>query len=67
MIAIINIDKNLRQFGVHDYQIKINSMDICQFKHKREDGLAACLLAASKAVEENKWANSKHLFFPDDK
>lgn len=67
MIAIVNIDKNPRQFGVHRYQLRINSMEICQFEHKREDGLAACLLAAAKAVEANKWTNAKHLAFEADR
>lgn len=66
MIAIINIDENPRSFGVHRYQVRINRMEICQFEHKREDGLSACLMAAAKAVEANKWANAKHLFFESD-
>lgn len=67
MISIVNIDENPRPFGVHRYQVKINRMEICQFEHKREDGLAACLLAAAKAVEANKWANAKHLIFQADR
>jgi len=39
MIAIINIDKNPRKTGWHDYEIRINKQVISTFKHRREDGL----------------------------
>lgn len=43
----------------------INSQIITKFKHKREDGLAACLMAAAKAVEKKKWEDvAEKLFKP---
>ena len=56
MIAIVNIDKNPRKTGLHDYEVRINHDVICRFAHKRENGLATCLRLASEAVEEQKWA-----------
>ena len=67
LIAIVNISTHPEPFGVHEYSVRINKMEICQFKHKREDGLAACILAAAKAVEANKWANAKHIIFDADR
>jgi hypothetical protein len=54
-IFIQNIDANPRQTGKHRYRISINGQEIVQFDHKRELGLGACLLEASKAVEKQKW------------
>lgn len=57
LIAIVNM-------GPHDdpdkggervYEVRINDMVICTFKHRRADGLGRCLLEASKAVEMKKW------------
>lgn len=55
MIAIVNIDPSPRPTGKHLYQLRINSKEICQFTHNREDGLDKCLLAAAKAVEAARW------------
>ena len=52
MIKIVNT-KETRNEETR-YHIKINDDYITGFWHKREDGLAICLLKASKAVEENK-------------
>ena len=60
MIAIVNITSEPKPHGQHKYSLRINKMEICQFEHKREDGLAACLAAAAKKVRETKWANAKH-------
>jgi hypothetical protein len=35
--------------------MSIKERVICQFEHKREEGLAACLIAAAKACERDKW------------
>ena len=54
MIAIVNVDKNPRKTGIHEYEVRINHDVICRFTHYREDGLAECLLLASQAVEEHQ-------------
>ena len=59
MIAIVNITQPAT--GPHTYSVRINRQEICQFDHKREDGLSACLLAAAKAVELQRWANAAEL------
>ena len=47
---------NITQPGKHkedSYQIRINHTIICEFTHERKvDGLADCLLQASKAVDK---------------
>jgi len=57
MIAIVNTgphdDPN--PLGERTYEVRINSKVITTFRHKRGDGLGQCLLAASKAVEKQKW------------
>ena len=54
MIAIVNV-------GPHDdpdptgwrtYEVRINHEVIATFRHKREHGLARCLLMAAAAVED---------------
>lgn len=61
MIAIVNISEPCKPFGVHKYSLRINRQEVCQFDHKREDGLAACLMAAAKAAEKQKWMDAKTL------
>ena len=51
MIAIINIDKNPRKTGPHDYVLRINRKVICNFVHNREDPLHICLEKAAKAAK----------------
>ena len=62
MIAIINIDPNLRKTGEHLYQIKINNSPVITFKHNREEDLATCLKKAYKAVDRmvKKLADNSH-------
>jgi hypothetical protein len=59
MIAIVNTgphdDPN--PLGERTYEVRINSKVITTFRHKRGDGLGQCLLAASKAVEKQKWSD----------
>ena len=54
MIAIVNIGggDESNPLGERAYEVRINREVIATFKHKRSDGLGACLLAASKAVEQ---------------
>ena len=54
MIAIINTAKNPLPTGIHEYRVQINYDLICMFKHRREDGLAACLRRAADAVEKQE-------------
>lgn len=58
MIAIVNTGGGDSQdvMGIRDYEVRINRDVIATFKHRRSDGLARCLLEASKAVERAKWA-----------
>jgi len=55
MIAIINQKKDKDDKAL--YWVQINNKFVCEFYHKREDGLGMCLLEASKAVEKSKWLN----------
>lgn len=61
MIAIVNVgphdDPN--PLGERTYEVRINSRVITTFRHRRGDGLGQCLLAASKAVERQKWSDVK--------
>jgi hypothetical protein len=61
MITIQNVSKVLKQFGMQDYEIRINGNLIATFKHKREDGLGRALFEASKAVERPKLSNVKSI------
>jgi len=53
MIAIVNLGKDLNNKGEQTYSLRINLTKICQFTHRRENGLAACLYAAAKKAEEH--------------
>lgn len=66
MIAIVNVGPfNQSPFGEREYEVRINSQLITKFKHERKDGLAACLMAAAKAVEKKKWEDmAEKLFKP---
>lgn len=61
MIAIVNIGggDERNPLGERTYEVRINRDVIATFKHKRGDGLGACLLAASKAVGRSKWMAAK--------
>ena len=52
MIAIIN--QGEKKNGKTLYSVQINHDVICQFYHRREDGLAACLRKAAEAVDSQK-------------
>lgn len=61
MIAIVNIGggDESNPLGERTYEVRINREVIATFKHKRSDGLGACLSAASKAVERSKWMTAE--------
>lgn len=55
MIQIINISENLKPYGEHKYSLRINGKELCQFIHKREEGLSQCLKKAALAVDNEQW------------
>ena len=57
MMAIVNVGPHddADPMGERTYEVRINAQVITTFRHKRSDGLGRCLLAASKAVEKQKW------------
>ena len=42
----------------HRYRLRINGEHIAWFDHRRDEGLAMCLLRASKAAERAKHAQT---------
>jgi hypothetical protein len=58
MIAIVNAGGGSGpedKMGERNYEVRINHEVIATFRHRRADGLTACLIAAAKAVERKKW------------
>ena len=51
MIAIVNIDKNVRDSGSHLYELRVNQKVICKFSHDREQSLDICLMKAAEAYK----------------
>ena len=54
MIAIVNIDGNVRKSGPHLYEIRINREPVTRFTHDREKPLSKCLFNALLAVIEKE-------------
>lgn len=54
MIAIVNVDKNVRDEGPHQYELRINRTVIATFMHNREDTLDVCLERAAEAYRKKK-------------
>ena len=54
MIAIVNVtpQSEYDPAGVSEYEVRINRYVVARFRHSRPKGLAACLRAAAKAVDE---------------
>lgn len=52
MIAIVNVDDNVRDSGPHEYELRINRRVVARFIHDREKPLHECLLHAAIAAEE---------------
>lgn len=50
-IIIQNIDPDPQPEGVQRYQLRINRKVICEFTHRREEPLHACLRRAAEAAE----------------
>lgn len=62
MIAIVNTkidEKNPMAWA--EYEVRINRDVIATFRHERRNGLAQCLIAAAKAVEQAKWRDVERL------
>ena len=57
MIAIVNVDKNPKPSGFHEYELRINRNVIVTFTHNREDSLEKCLELAAQA--ERRARNEK--------
>jgi hypothetical protein len=58
MIAIVNIGPQAEDAeGERNYELRINREVLLCFKHKRSDGLSACLRAAADAFEHDNLAN----------
>ena len=51
MIAIVNVDNNVKRSGPHKYELRINNNVVTTFIHNREDPLHECLLKAAIAAE----------------
>lgn len=51
MIAIVNVDENVRKYGPHEYELRINRRVVARFTHNREMPLHECLLNAAIAAE----------------
>ena len=52
MIAIVNVDENVRENGPHEYELRINKRVVARFFHNREEPLHECLIKAAIAAEE---------------
>jgi hypothetical protein len=57
MIATVNVGPrdDADRKGERPYEVRINAQVMTTLRHKRSDDLGRCLLAASKAVEKQKW------------
>ena len=52
MIAIVNVDENVRAKGPHEYELRINKRVVARFTHNREEPLHECLMKAAIAAQE---------------
>ena len=52
MIAIVNVSPTTTRSGPHVYELRINSLVLTRFVHKREESLAICLRRAATAVDD---------------
>lgn len=53
MIAIVNVSEEFKVVGEQTYSLRINSKELIQFKHNREDNLETCLRKAADAYAES--------------
>lgn len=59
MIAIVNVDNDIRLTGEHTYELRINQRVICTFKHNREEPLHELLLKGAIACENTYIPNRR--------
>ena len=60
MITITNVKAHDEDpLGLRTYEVRIKGELLAVFQHRRANGLAACLLEASKAVERKKWEDAR--------
>lgn len=64
MIAIVNIDKNVRKSGPHEYELRINNFVVTRFTHNREEPLHECLMRAAIAAQEKRKPDSRGMVRP---
>lgn len=50
MIAIVNVDPDLRETGPHLYEVRINRTVVAKFSHRREDDMSTLFERAAHAV-----------------
>ena len=62
MIAIVNIDKTSKLDGEQLYSVRINSRELFQFKHKREELLSECLRRAQSACVRYELKKEEEVF-----
>lgn len=54
--------------GKHAYTVRINQHEpLARFNHRREDGLAACLVAAAAAVSAAEYERIAAMLIGDDR
>jgi hypothetical protein len=51
VIAIVNVSKEPKSSGPHEYELRINRDVVCTFTHNREESLSKCLRRAADAYE----------------
>lgn len=53
MISIVNVGPNddPNPLGERDYEVRINRRVIATFKHRRSEGISACMEKATEAVK----------------
>ena len=62
MIAIVNLEQP-EDGDLRTYSLRINNDEICQFKHRRNAGLAVCLEKAAKAARKAEISGSLDVVF----
>ena len=50
MIAIVNVDKNVRESGPHEYEVRINREPLFRFTHDREKPIFKLFIKAAFAA-----------------
>ena len=61
MIAIVNIDPNVRATGEHLYEVRINNKPLFQFKHNREEPIQQLFKQAMEAAIWTEYKSIKEL------